>query len=90
MNWLRTYQQKRRFDQTPEPKPEKKTGKSKRRFVVHKHHARNLHYDFRIEANGVLKSWAVPKGLSTSLISTATARPRGYCESRRRESPFMD
>jgi hypothetical protein len=55
MNWLRTYEQKRRFDQTPEPKPEKKDEKSKRRFVVHKHRARNLHYDFRIEANGVLK-----------------------------------
>ena len=64
MNSLRTYEQKRRFDQTPEPKPEKKRGKSKRRFVVHKHRARNLHYDFRIEADGVLKSWAVPKGLS--------------------------
>ena len=66
MNSLRTYQQKRRFDQTPEPKPkpEKKQAKSKRRFVVQKHRARNLHYDFRLEADGVLKSWAVPKGLS--------------------------
>ena len=66
MNSLRTYEQRRRFDRTPEPEPEKKTEKSKRRFVVHKHHARNLHYDFRIEANGVLKSSAVPKGLSTN------------------------
>ncbi len=64
MNSLRTYQQKRRFDQTPEPKPEKKQVKSKRRFVVQKHRAKNLHYDFRLEADGVLKSWAVPKGLS--------------------------
>ena len=66
VNSLRTYQQKRRFDQTPEPKPkpEKKQVKSKRRFVVQKHRARNLHYDFRLEADGVLKSWAVPKGLS--------------------------
>jgi len=66
MNSLRTYGQKRRFDQTPEPRPKKKPGKSKHRFVVHKHRARNLHYDFRIEADGVLKSWAVPKGLSTN------------------------
>ena len=66
MTSLRTYEQKRRFDQTPEPKPEKKGGRSKRRFVVHKHRARNLHYDFRIEVNGVLKSWAVSKGLSTN------------------------
>ena len=66
MNSLRTYKQKRRFDQTPEPKPkaEKTHGESKRRFVVQKHSARNLHYDFRLEADGVLKSWAVPKGLS--------------------------
>jgi bifunctional non-homologous end joining protein LigD len=66
MNSLRTYAQKRRFDQTPEPKPkpEKKQMKPKRRFVVQKHRARNLHYDFRLEADGVLKSWAVPKGLS--------------------------
>jgi bifunctional non-homologous end joining protein LigD len=64
VNSLRTYQQKRRFDQTPEPKPESKQVKSGRRFVVQKHRARNLHYDFRLEADGVLKSWAVPKGLS--------------------------
>ena len=66
MNSLRTYKQKRRFDQTPEPKPkaEKTHRDSKRRFVVQKHSARNLHYDFRLEADGVLKSWAVPKGLS--------------------------
>jgi bifunctional non-homologous end joining protein LigD len=64
MNSLRTYEQKRRFDQTPEPKPRMQASKSKRRFVVQKHRARNLHYDFRIEAEGVLKSWAVPKGLS--------------------------
>ena len=52
VNSLRTYQQKRRFDQTPEPKPkpEKKQVKSKHRFVVQKHRARNLHYDFRLEA----------------------------------------
>jgi bifunctional non-homologous end joining protein LigD len=64
MNSLQTYKRKRRFDETPEPKAEKKDQKSRRRFVVQKHRARNLHYDFRLEADGVLKSWAVPKGLS--------------------------
>lgn len=65
MQSLRTYKQKRHFDRSPEPKPEKKPGRPRRLFVVQKHRARNLHYDFRLEAGGVLKSWAVPKGPST-------------------------
>jgi bifunctional non-homologous end joining protein LigD len=62
---LRRYQRKRDFGKTPEPKGT--VGVSRRRglrFVVHKHAARQLHYDFRLELDGTLKSWAVPKGPS--------------------------
>ena len=61
---LKEYQDKRRFEETPEPQPVPGRPGDQLVFVVHKHAARALHYDLRLELAGVLKSWAVPKGPS--------------------------
>src|SRR4249920_1280263 len=61
---LKEYSTKRAFEATPEPAPAPAPGSGPLLFVVQMHAARQLHYDFRLECDGVLKSWAVPKGPS--------------------------
>ncbi len=59
------YKEKRDFNKTTEPEGKKKKSSGKSRFVIQQHDASSLHYDFRIEIDNTLKSWAIPKGPST-------------------------
>ena len=61
---LKAYRDKRHFDITPEPVDGGVANEKERVFVVQKHWATRLHYDFRLELEGTMKSWAVPKGPS--------------------------
>ncbi|HET7409614.1 MAG TPA: DNA polymerase ligase N-terminal domain-containing protein, partial [Paracoccaceae bacterium] len=61
---LEKYKQKRDFSKTPEPKGKARRAKGGDGYLIQKHAARRLHYDLRLETDGVLKSWAVTKGPS--------------------------
>ncbi len=74
-NFLNEYHKKRNFKITAEPFGGSKKKGKKNIFVIQKHDATNLHYDFRIEVDGVLKSWAVPKGPSTNPKERKLAMP---------------
>ncbi len=76
MNNLEEYKDKRSFKKTEEPEPKvKKDRKASLIYVIQKHKASNLHYDLRLELNGVLKSWAIPKGPSPDPSQKKLALP---------------
>ncbi len=72
---LPDYHAKRDFNRTPEPPGGRRAAGNEPLFVIQKHAARTLHYDFRLEIEGVLKSWAVPKGPSTNPRNKRLAVP---------------
>lgn len=72
---LKAYKAKRDFRRTDEPQGGKRRPSAEPIFVIQKHDASNLHYDFRLEVDGVLKSWAVPKGPSTDPSERRLALP---------------
>ena len=75
---LEQYRRRRRFGVTPEPKGKTPRPRTKRLvYVIQKHRATALHYDFRLEWNGVMLSWAVPKGPSLDPKDKRLAMPDG-------------
>lgn len=74
-NKLKDYYDKREIDESPEPKAEMDISEDEPIFVIQKHDSSNLHYDFRLEVDGVLKSWAIPKGPSTDPDDKRLALP---------------
>ena len=72
---LDEYKSKRDLNATPEPVEGNSTGGDKPQLVIRKHDTSTLHYDFRLEIDGVLKSWAVPKGPSTDPSEKRLAIP---------------
>jgi bifunctional non-homologous end joining protein LigD len=72
---LQKYRDKRNFDATPEPAEGGEANETARSFVVQKHWASRLHYDFRLELEGTMKSWAVPKGPSYDTSDKRMAMP---------------